>query len=201
MHPLRKFWLIVLLMGAFICPARGQGSATVRPWWVVAEFGEGQLQLTSDQVSGKRHTTFALGFSGGHTLGDHARIGLEANGWLLQAFNLHDPTVGESVSNVAAVVDVFPIRSSPFFLRGGTGAAFYENRRPNASGGSGWCWSAGAGYEVRISKNFGLAPMAMYSSGRLGDVRNATTTETGRSYSVVEFKAAFIFHFGRPGGR
>ena len=43
------------------------------------------------------------------------------DGWLLQAFNLNDPAVGESVSNVMGVIDVFPSRRSRLFMRGRLG--------------------------------------------------------------------------------
>jgi hypothetical protein len=190
--------MVMLLVGGFTCPARGADAAAVRPWWVMAEFGEGQLQLKSDQATGSRQATFAMGFAGGHSLGSRARIGLEVNGWLLQAFDPNDPTRGVSVSNVAIVVDAFPIRKSPFFLRGGTGVGVYQNNHPDGYGGKGWCWTAGAGYEIRLRKSFGLAPMVGYSAGSLGDVRNVLTVETGRRYSVVEFKVGIVWHLGEP---
>jgi len=197
---LRKacFLMAVLLVGGFACPARGQEQENVRPWWIMGELGEGQLQLTSNQARGNRISTFALGFAGGHSLGKRARIGLEVNGWLIQAFNLNDPTVGRSVSNTSVVVDAFPIRKSPFFLRGGTGVGVYQNNHPDGYGGKGWSGTAGAGYEIRLSKSLGLAPMVVYSAGSLGDVRNILMVETGRRCSVVEFKVGIIGHFGKP---
>jgi hypothetical protein len=197
-HRKRGFLMVMLLIGGFTCPARGGEPSAVRPWWIMGEFGEGQLQLTSNQARGNRIATFALGFAGGHSLGSRARIGLELNGWLMEAFDPNDPTRGESVSNVSAVVDAFPIRKSPFFLRGGTGAGLYQNNRPDGFGGSGWCWKAGAGYEVGLRKNLRLAPMVVYSAGNLGDVRNILTVQTGRRYSVVEFKVGIIGKWGKP---
>ncbi|MCL5671237.1 MAG: porin family protein [Acidobacteria bacterium] len=188
----------VFLFACFAIPARAQQSIpSERPWWVEFQLGEGQLQLASDQFPGARSSTFAMGFAGGHRLGSRARIGLLLNGWLLQAFDLNNPTVGESVSNVMAVADVFPIPTVPLFLRGGTGAAFYENARPEGNNGSGWAWMAGAGYEFRLGGRFGLAPIVDYSAGTFGDVRNPITVETGRRYSVVEFKIGVFWHFGK----
>ena len=83
-------------------PAQGQIDQNLRAWWAGGEIGEGQLSLVSDQIHRGRTPSLALGFFGGHRLGDHARVGLEMNGWLLQASDLNDPTVGESVSNVLA---------------------------------------------------------------------------------------------------
>jgi len=181
-----------------VSPARAREERTVRPWWIGAEFGDGQLKLTSDQFGGTREAAFGLGFVGGHSLGNRARIGLELNGWLLQASSLNNPAVGEGVSNVLVVVDAFPIRKVPLFLRAGPGVALYHNNRPGAFNGSGSSWTAGVGYEIRLAEKFGLAPIVDYAAGSLGDVRNIIAVQTGRRYSVVEFKAAMIWHFGKP---
>jgi hypothetical protein len=192
------FLILMLLIGSFPRPARGLDREDVRPWWIMTELGEGQLQLKSDQVTGKSKATFAFGVAGGHSLGKQVRIGLAANGWLRQAYNLDNPMVGESVSNATVVVDAFPIRKVPFFLRGGTGGAFYQDNRPSGSRGSGWCWTAGAGYEIRFMQGFGLAPTVVYSAGNLGDVQNIGTVRTGRRYSALEFKLGILWHIGRP---
>lgn len=194
--------LVTLLVGLILVPAvayaQGRQELTVWPWWVGLELGGGQIKLTSDQFSGTRNSAFALGFVGGHSLGNRARIGLEFNGWLLQSFNTTNPAVGESVSNVLGLVDAFPIRKTPIFLRAGAGLALYQNNRPAGSNSSGWSWTAGAGYEIRLTERFGLAPIIDYAAGSLGDVRNVIIVQTGRRYSVVEFKAAILWHFGTP---
>lgn len=191
-------FLAVIALG--VQPAQSQIDKNARAWWAGGEIGEGQLSLSSDQVHRDRRPTFALGFFGGHRLGNQARVGLEVNGWLLQASNLNDPTVGEGVSNVLGVLDVFATRKIPLFVRGGGGLAMYQNNRPEGSAGKGWCWTGGAGYEIRVSERMGLAPIVQYAYGRFDDVRNPITVETGRHYSVVEFKLAAIFHFGKRAG-
>jgi len=200
---MRQALAIFILIGMIIfgvVPAHAQSPQNLRAWWAGGEIGEGQLSLSSDQIQRDRTPTFALGFFGGHRLGDQARIGLEVNGWLLQASNLNDPTVGEGVSNVLGVIDVFPTRKLPFFVRGGGGLAMYQNNRPAETGGTGWSWTGGAGYEIRCSERLALAPMVGYAYGRFDDVRNPITVETGRQYSVVEFKIAAIWHFGKKSG-
>ena len=177
--------------------AQAQADQNLRAWWAGGEIGEGQISLASDQIHRGRTPTFALGFFVGHRLADQARVGLEMNGWLLQPSNLNDPTVGESVSNVLGVIDVFPTRKLPLFVRGGGGLAMYQNNRPAATGGTGWSWTGGAGYEIHFSPRLGLAPMVQYAYGRFNDVRNPIMIETGRHYSVVEFKLAAIWHFGK----
>jgi hypothetical protein len=196
--PLSRLPGLMVPIGSSLAPPRATEERAVRPWWVGLELGDGQLELTSDQSNGSRNPAFALGFAGGHSLGSWARIGLELNGWLLQSFNLNNPTVGESVSNVLVVVDAFPIRKRLLFLRAGPGVALYQNNRPGGFDGSGWSWTAGVGYEVPLTERFGLAPIVDYAAGTLGDVHNLLAVETGRHYSVVEFKVAIVWHFGRP---
>ncbi len=188
----------MLPIASSVSPPRAREERTVRPWWIGFELGDGQIKLTSDQFSGTRNPAFALGFVGGHSLGNRARIGLELNGWLLQSFNNNNPAVGESVSNVLGVVDAFPIRKAPIFLRAGAGLALYTNNRPTGFNSNGWSWTAAAGYEIPVTENLGLTPIVGYAAGSLGDVRNIITVQTGRRYSAVEFKAAIIWHFGRP---
>ncbi len=187
---------VIALLSLNVCLMSSAQELNSRAWWLGVEAGEGQLKLESDQNTGSRGPTFAFGFAGGHRLGNQARVGVEVNGWLLEASNFNDPTVGENVSNVMGIFDVFPVRRIPLFLRGGAGLAMYSNNHPTGTGGTGFAWNVGAGYEIPLKGNVGLAPMVDYAAGGFGDVKNPLTVETGRRYSVVEFKAAIIFHFG-----
>jgi hypothetical protein len=182
-----------LVIGAFAGVARAQGGP---PWWVGMELGGAELQLSSDQVTQPRAATFGLGFVGGHSVGKRARVGLQADRWLLQNYSLFSAAVGESISNLLGVVDAFPARKKRFFLRAGAGYSSYTNKAQDENGTPGWSWTAGAGYEFRLRESFGLAPVFAYSAGSLGDVRNALVTETGRRFSAIEFKVDLLLHFG-----
>jgi hypothetical protein len=168
-----------------------------RPWWAGLEFGDGQLKLTSDQHESSRIPTFAFGFSGGHRIGERARIGMQVNGWLLEPSNFNDPTVGENVSTVLGILDVFPVRKVPLFFRGGAGLGMYSNNHPLAQNGHGLAWTAGAGYEIPLRNNLALVPVVDYASGGFGDDRSSLPIQTNRRYSVIEFKAALVVHFGK----
>jgi hypothetical protein len=98
--PIRRLPRLTLPIASSVSPPRGREGRTVRPWWIGFELEDGQIKLSSDKFSETRNPAFALGFVGGHSLGNQARIGLELNGWLLQSFNNNNPAVGESVSNV-----------------------------------------------------------------------------------------------------
>jgi hypothetical protein len=164
------------------------------PWWVSGEFGEGLLKFSPDPQQGDRVPTFALGFAGGRQAGESIRLGVKLNGWLLHAFDLNDPTVGESVSNLMGMVDVFPSRRSRLFVRGGVGWASYTNNQPAGLNGDGLGWEAGVGYEIPLQRQLRLAPIVEYAGGGLGDAHNPA--KTGRKYSVLEFNLAVVYHFG-----
>jgi hypothetical protein len=187
-----------ILCACLLAPAQSQQSG---PWWAGIELGDGQLKLTSDQHQSNRGAAFEFGFFGGHRIGERARIGTLVNGWLLEPSNLNDPTVGEGVSNLLGVVDAFPFRKIPLFVRGGAGLAMYSNNHPGAPGGHGFAWTTGAGYEIPVTRNFAVVPTVSYAAGRFGDVRSPDATLTNRRYSVIEFKAGFVWHFGRAHGK
>lgn len=187
--------LAVAALGA--SPARAQGDRNLRNWFAGGELGAGALSVSSDQIGGDRNPTLAMGFLAGHRIGSRVRLAGEVNGWLIQAYDLSNPAVGESVTNVWGLVDVFPIRRLPLFVRAGGGLALYQNNRPEGSNGRGGSWTAGAGYEIRATDRLGLAPMVEYAYGRFDDVNNPITVETGRHYSVVEFKIEAIWHWGK----
>ena len=186
---------VAVLASLLLCglnPALAQG----RPnWWVSFDLGAGQIKMSTDQTRGKGVTTFAMGFAGGRKVTDWARVGLHLNGWLLQAFNLNDPTVGESVSNVNGIVDVFPIRNRTLFLRAGGGLSMYTNERLEGGFGNGPGWEIGGGYEYRIRGNLSLAPEAGYSAGGLGNGYVSPPAATGLHFSVLEFKLAANYRF------
>lgn len=191
------------LAASLVLPTRAQvspsavGGSQTSPWWVSWEMGAGQLKLSSDQLQDGRSTTFAMGFTGGYRPVDMVRVGLHVNGWLLQMFDYNDPTVGESVSNMGGVVDVFPARHSPLFARAGFGHSMYTNRRPLGVDGGGSGWEAGGGYEIPIRGRIRLVPMVEWAAGRLGSGSPDTLAlQTGLHYSVVEFKLTVVGNFG-----
>lgn len=186
-------FLGVVFAAAMALPA---GAQQERPWWASFDLGAGQLKLSSDQLAGNHFTTFAAGITGGHRITDWSRAGLHLNGWLMQAFNLNDPTVGESVSSVNGIVDIFPVRKKPLFVRGGGGWSTYTNNRPAGTSGGGPGWEAGGGYEFRFLWNARLVPTVQYAAGGLGSGFAPIVPGMGLRYSVIEFKLSILAQFG-----
>lgn len=166
-----------------------------RPWWLSFSLGNGQLKLESDELQHDRKPNLSVAMAGGHRVTSKVRAGVRLGGWTLQAFNLNDPTVGESVSNAMALVDAFPLRSVPLFARGGIGIATYTNNSPTGRNGSGFAWESGGGYEFRLSRSLRLVPMVEYCGGHLGNA-GELSAETNSRYTVVEFNIGVLYRFG-----
>ena len=187
------FWILTPAWSLQVQPAHTQKDGG--PWWVSMDMGEGQIKLSSDLQDEKRVPTFAIGFQFGHQAGKFARAGVDVGGWTLQAFDLNDPTVGESVGNVMGVVDVFPLRRG-LFARGGLGWSSYTNNQPTGANGTGFAWKTGAGYEFPLGRSFRLVPIVTYSAGSLGDANYPNVPPTGGGYSVIDFKFGVVYRFG-----
>src|SRR5207244_5742837 len=62
----------------------------------------------------------------------------------------------ETISNVTASVYLYPQARSGFFLTGGLGFSnYYVNSSPSFDG-TGWGFTAGAGYDIRVGRDVSL---------------------------------------------
>jgi hypothetical protein len=173
-------------------------SKTVPPFWCGFEIGAGQINLNSDQQKGTFDTRVAMGFAGRYQPVNWMRVGLHLNGWLLQASDLYNPAVGETVANFGAVVAMHPVRRARSFLRGGFGRGMYGNERPASTEGDGPAWEVGCGFDfIPLKGNGRMAPMIGYSSGTLGKGSPTFPPQTGLNYSVLEFKLVAVGGLGR----
>jgi hypothetical protein len=187
----RKVFLAGLLISIFwVRPERILAQEYVdRSGFVLGGWaGYGQMNVNAENVSRSSHGTFALGFSGGYAITSKVVLGMELNGWTLKAFDPEDPSKGESVSNVALFINVFPFPQLPLFLEGGGGQLFYTNNSPTVNGrDKGGSWFIGSGYEVPISKSFAFVPQIRYSQGNF----------TGGDFNVVELSVGIRWYSGK----
>ncbi len=188
------------------------------PWWVGIEGGIGRINLHSKQTYrsdmlplekfDRKQNSAVFGLFGGYAPGNRIRLGMEIHMWILEAGNLNDPSVGEGVSTFSAIADMYPSSQIPIFVRGGLGIAMFKSGHTNQLNSHGFSQSVGLGYEFRLSKRCGLAPVLSYSRGGLGNAlaiiesidtgqSPTITMETGRSYSSIDLRTEFIYHFGK----
>ena len=146
------------------------------------------MNVNAENVSRSSCGTFAFGLSGGYAITSRVVMGMEFNGWTLKAFDTQDPSKGESVSNVAVFINVFPFHQLPLFIEGGGGQLFYTNNSPNVNGrDKGGSWFLGSGYEVPISESFVFVPQIRYGQGNF----------TGGDFHVVELSVGIRWYSGK----
>jgi len=98
--------------------------------------------------------------------------------------------------NVTASVYLYPQAKSGFFLTGGLGFSnYYVNSTPSFDG-TGWGFTAGAGYDIRVGRDVSLTPVVNYVYGGVGDVNESGVGRfaTGWKQSVIDFGVGVTFH-------
>lgn len=161
--------------------------------------GYGHVTLRSDQREDVARGTFGLGFQGGYAITSQLVLGLEIGGWLLQPYNLHDESRGESVSNFMLYLHAFPFKRLPLYVRTALGHSGYSTNSAEKQGGGAWgAWLIGSGYEIPASDHFKLAAQIGYGRGRFSDVPEIVGRETGRRYEVAEISVALHWCSGVP---
>jgi hypothetical protein len=147
--------------------------------------GYGHVNVVEAGSGASSGGAFSLGFSGGYAIASSAVIGLEVNGWTLKAYDINDPSRGESISNFSGYVNYFPLVDSPVYVAVGAGRTTYVNNSPALGGrDQGGSWFAGTGYEYPISGQLMLEPRLRYSHGNF----------SGGNYHVLEMALGMSWH-------
>jgi hypothetical protein len=168
------------------------------PWSAGLAMGAGRIAVRTDLGRGGGRGTFLLGFRGSREVWERLRLGVELGGWLLEAFDVNDPSIGESVSVAGAFAQLYPWRATPLFVEAGFGFATYSNRAPDAFDTDGTGHAIGAGYAIGMRRPFWLTISAHASAGRFADVRNVLVTETGWRYGAFDLRLTGGARFGKP---
>ncbi|HVM42896.1 MAG TPA: outer membrane beta-barrel protein [Gemmatimonadales bacterium] len=149
--------------------------------WIGFGLGGGGLTRWSDQDARSTAGTLTGSLQGGVVLAPWLRVGLEANGWLLSASDLNDPTKGATVNELLAIARAYPWPSRGLFLKAGYGWASYGTNAAAGLGSSSFgAWLAGAGYELPVARNVSLTFAADWTRSPLGSVTDGVYTATGR---------------------
>lgn len=105
----------------------------------------------------------------GGTPNEYLRLGGDLISW----FN-SEGGISQTLGGMAAVAQIYPSRTLGFFVKGGGGYAWnsfsddYYYYYYNISYDSGWMWTAGAGWEIPVSKKLNLMPTVDYYSFDFG---------------------------------
>ena len=186
----------LILMGLMLTTAgaaAAQGAPERAGFWASVQLGYGALETSSDQEPRDRQGTLALGFNLGASLNRHVRVGAQLSGWLQEGSDIWNPEKGESVSQVLAIVLVYPWSTRGLFLKAGAGRAIYTDHDPDGFGSSGWGATLAAGYDWPVGARLSLTPVVLYARGTLGDVDNALVTIHDRRYHAFELGVALTY--------
>src|SRR6266700_4584820 len=160
---------IVALLAAFSCAAsaaRAQYPQRRDGFWIGFGLGYGSANIKCDQCVDSSGVGGVTGFVKlGGTPSRNVLIGGAINVWA------HSDGTGntETVSNVTASVYLYPQAKSGFFLTGGLGFSNYYVNTVPSSDGTGWGFTGGAGYDIRVGRDVSLTPVVNFVYGALAD--------------------------------
>src|SRR5438270_11471714 len=106
-----------------------------------------------------------------------------------------DSSATETMTNVTASLYLYPRRRSGFFVTGGLGLSNYHIDSDPSWNGTGWGFTAGAGYDLRFGRDVSLTPVVNYFLSGVGDVsRSGLTRFTGWRQNVLDVGLGVTFH-------
>src|SRR5438132_135618 len=102
----------------------------------------------------------------------------------------------ETMANLTASIFYYPRVSSGFFLTGGAGFSDYRVNTAPSITGTGWGFTAGAGYDLRVGPELSLTPVATYGWGSIGDLSysDGVFYTSGWKQNFLDFSLSLTFH-------
>jgi hypothetical protein len=130
--------------------------------WLTFGLGAGRESFRFSQVPGGYSEGVdapSLWLAAGGTVNPHLRLGGEINAWVYE-FSEAGEDITESLVSGMLTGQVFPIRDLGLFAKGGLGISRSgsEVEFGDGTGETGFAYLIGAGYEIRLARNFFLVP-------------------------------------------
>ena len=151
-----------------------------KTWWSALNFGAGALSQSGGGID-QDDTTGFLGFEGGYVVHPQFLLGIELSGWLLEASNTQNPSVGEGIMQAFLTTRSYPLPDSGLFVKLGGGYVSHWNNRPGEPRRlNGWGLTVGGGYDVLLTESLPVlpfvTPFVTYSFGEAGDLNHNAIT-------------------------
>jgi len=173
--------------------ARAQYPQRREGFWIGFGLGYGSANIYCDNCSSGARTGGVTAFLKlGGTPSRNVLIGGAINGWSHASGG-----ATETMANVTGSVYFYPVAASGLFLTGGLGLSDYHVDTSLAVSGTGWGFTAGVGYDIRVGRNVSLTPVADFVYGGVGDLSvsgGGGTFATGWNQNVVDFGLGVTFH-------
>lgn len=164
-------------------------------FWVGFGGGYGSASASCDECEGgEREGSYSGSFKLGGTLNPRVLLGVEGNGWMKEQ---DDVTL--TLGAFTGTVTFYPQASGGFFLKGGVGLSYVDTDFQAGSlsvniSKTGWGVLAGAGYDIRVGRNFSITPCVNFHYGAPGDLTFEGETLSGWTQNVVSFEIGVTFH-------
>jgi hypothetical protein len=164
-------------------------------FWIGFGVGYGSANVSCDNCTSGPRTGGATAFLKlGGTPSRTMLLGAAINGWSHASGG-----ATETMGNVTASVQYYPAPTSGLFLTGGVGFSNYRVDTSPSVDASGWGFSAGVGYDIRVGRNVSLTPVVNLVFGGLEefdapDSVGGITRVTGWRQSVIDFGLGVTFH-------
>jgi len=101
------------------------------------------------------------------------------------------------MGNVPGSSYYYPFPAAGLFPPGGLGFSSYNVNTSPSVDGTGWVFTAGLGYDIRVGRNVSLTPVANFVYGGVGDLSvsgGGPPFATGWKQNVVDFGLGVTFH-------
>ena len=186
---------LVTLLAVFSCAAsaaRAQYPQRRDGFWIGFGLGYGSANITCDNCGRGPRTDGITGFVKlGGTPSRNLLVGGAINTWFHS-----NSSATEALTSLTASLYLYPAARSGFFVTGGLGFSNYHVNSTPSFDGTGWGFTAGAGYDIRFGRDVSLTPVVNYVYGAVGDVNQSGVGRyaTGWKQNVVELGLGVTFH-------
>ena len=138
--------------------------------------------------------------AGGGTVNPHLRLGGEVNAWVNEYTDDTGYGVTETLVGGLLTAQVYPVRELGLYVKGGLGisrSAAYVSGGGYGPGETGFAYLYGAGYEVKLGRNFFITPMVNVMNHRSDPGRRSGDLLGTLHERVVSLGVGLTFQPGR----
>ncbi len=174
---------VLVLCGAGTVSA--QHPQTREGFWIGFGFGYGSRHESCDGCGSATDGGVSSFLKLGGTLSKSVLLGGSVNAW-----SKSESGLTETLGNVTASVYYYPAPASGFFVTGGLGLSEYRLSDGGSETSTGWGFTLGAGYDIRVGRNISLTPVTNFAYG--GGM--SPVGLTGWKQNVIDFGLGITFH-------